>query len=134
MPASFQVHPGIPCFRSTSAALLEYFFPEDAKEFQQLAQDCADSRFYAGIHFRTDNETALVMGKAFGKYIIAICKSIQSIITNFLLPTMPLARWIDNVYIPWGSGLRSIRVFKVRPSFIKVCFLITFPATSRRFK
>jgi membrane-associated phospholipid phosphatase len=55
---------------AASGAVLEYFFPEDAKEFQRLAQDCADSRFYAGIHFRTDNETALVMGRAIGKYVV----------------------------------------------------------------
>ena len=55
---------------ATSSAVLGYFFPNDAKEFQNLAQDCADSRFYAGIHFRTDNETALVMGRALGKYIV----------------------------------------------------------------
>jgi membrane-associated phospholipid phosphatase len=55
---------------ATSSAVLEYFFPADAKEFRQLAQDCADSRFYAGIHFRTDNETALVMGAAIGKFVV----------------------------------------------------------------
>ncbi|HEX8038244.1 MAG TPA: phosphatase PAP2 family protein [Chryseosolibacter sp.] len=55
---------------ATSSAVLGYFFPEDAKEFDAMAQDCADSRFYAGIHFRTDNETALVMGRAIGKYIV----------------------------------------------------------------
>ena len=55
---------------ATSSAVLEYFFPADAKEFHQLAQDCADSRFYAGIHFRTDNETALTMGAAIGKYVV----------------------------------------------------------------
>ena len=53
----------------TSAAVLEYFFPADAKLFRQHAQDCADSRFYAGIHFRTDNEAGLQMGTALGKYI-----------------------------------------------------------------
>jgi hypothetical protein len=53
----------------TTCAVLEYFFPADAKQFQQLAQDCADSRFYAGIHFKTDNEVALRMGKELGKYI-----------------------------------------------------------------
>jgi len=52
-----------------SSAVLQYFFPTDAKEFQQLAQDCSDSRFYAGIHFRTDNEVGLQMGKDVGKYI-----------------------------------------------------------------
>ncbi len=55
---------------STSATVLEYFFPADSKEFQQLAKDCADSRFYAGIHFRTDNETGTQMGKEIGKYVV----------------------------------------------------------------
>jgi len=55
---------------ATTCAVLEYFFPADAKQFHQLAQDCADSRFYAGIHFRTDNETALQMGAALGKYVV----------------------------------------------------------------
>jgi membrane-associated phospholipid phosphatase len=55
---------------ATTCAVLEYFFPADAKQFHQLAQDCADSRFYAGIHFRTDNESALKMGAAMGKYIV----------------------------------------------------------------
>jgi membrane-associated phospholipid phosphatase len=54
----------------TSSAVLEYFFPADAKQFQQLAQDCADSRFFAGIHFRTDNETGLQMGRELGKYVV----------------------------------------------------------------
>jgi membrane-associated phospholipid phosphatase len=55
---------------ATSCAVLEYFFPADAKQFHQLAQECADSRFYAGIHFRTDNETALKMGQELGKYVV----------------------------------------------------------------
>jgi hypothetical protein len=55
---------------ATTAAVMEYFFPADAKQFWQLAQECADSRFYAGIHFRTDNESALKMGATAGKYIV----------------------------------------------------------------
>ena len=66
--------PGYPSGHATGAAttsaVLAYFFPADAKEFQELAKDCADSRFYAGIHFRTDNETGLRMGAAIGKYIV----------------------------------------------------------------
>jgi membrane-associated phospholipid phosphatase len=53
----------------TSSAVLEYFFPGDAKEFQKIAKECADSRFYAGIHFRTDNEVGLQMGRELGKYV-----------------------------------------------------------------
>jgi membrane-associated phospholipid phosphatase len=55
---------------ATSSAVLEYFFPADANQFKKLAQDCADSRFYAGIHFRTDNETGLKMGRQLGKYVV----------------------------------------------------------------
>jgi membrane-associated phospholipid phosphatase len=54
----------------TSCAVMSYFFPADVKEFKDMAQECADSRFYAGIHFRTDNETALVMGDAVGKFVV----------------------------------------------------------------
>jgi hypothetical protein len=54
----------------TTSTVMEYFFPADATYFRKLAQDCADSRFYAGIHFKTDNETGLQMGKDIGKYIV----------------------------------------------------------------
>ena len=66
--------PGYPSGHAAGAgatsAVLEYFFPTDAKYFQQLAQDCADSRFYAGIHFRTDNEVGLRLGKEVGRYVV----------------------------------------------------------------
>ena len=66
--------PGYPSGHALGAGatstVMEYFFPADTKHFQQLAQDCADSRFYAGIHFKTDNETGLRMGKEVGKYIV----------------------------------------------------------------
>ena len=66
--------PGYPSGHALGAgatsAVMEYFFPADAKEFQKFAQDCADSRFYAGIHFKSDNEVGLKMGKDIGKYIV----------------------------------------------------------------
>jgi membrane-associated phospholipid phosphatase len=55
---------------ATSSAVMSYFFPGDAKQFQKLAQDCADSRFYAGIHFKTDDEVGLKMGDAIGNYVV----------------------------------------------------------------
>lgn len=54
----------------TTSTVMEYFFPADATYFRKLAQDCADSRLYAGIHFKTDNETGLQMGKDIGKFIV----------------------------------------------------------------
>jgi membrane-associated phospholipid phosphatase len=66
--------PGYPSGHAAGAAtcsgVLTYFFPADANYFNQLAKDCADSRFYAGIHFRTDNEAGLRLGEELGKYIV----------------------------------------------------------------
>ncbi|HEY9300129.1 MAG TPA: phosphatase PAP2 family protein, partial [Phormidium sp.] len=66
--------PGYPSGHAAGAgaacAVMQYFFPADKKKFQQMAQDCADSRFYAGIHFRTDNEVGLQMGKNLGNFIV----------------------------------------------------------------
>jgi membrane-associated phospholipid phosphatase len=45
------------------AELFSYFFPADRAYFEKVAKDCAESRFQAGIHFRTDNEVGLVLGK-----------------------------------------------------------------------
>jgi membrane-associated phospholipid phosphatase len=69
---------------ATSSAVLEYFFPADAKQFQQLAKECAESRFYAGIHFRSDNETALGMGREMGKYIVETWMNKENIAKNAL--------------------------------------------------
>ena len=55
---------------ATSSTVLSYFFPAETKELQQIAQDCADSRFYAGIHFRSDNEEGLRLGHNIGKYVV----------------------------------------------------------------
>ena len=65
---------------ATTAAVLEYFFPADAKQFHQMAQECADSRFYAGIHFKTDNESALKMGNEIGKYIVDTWMNKQTVL------------------------------------------------------
>ncbi|HEX4956572.1 MAG TPA: phosphatase PAP2 family protein [Lacibacter sp.] len=55
---------------SVIAELYAYFFPEDAVHFRKLAMDVAESRFQGGIHFRTDNEVALELGKKVAAYII----------------------------------------------------------------
>ena len=56
---------------STAATILSHFFPQDAPMFRQLAKECADSRFYAGIHFPTDNKVGLDVGEKIGEYIFA---------------------------------------------------------------
>jgi len=66
--------PGYPsghaAISSVMAEIYSYFFPEDKELFRKKAKDAAESRFQAGIHFRTDNEVALELGKKVGEKII----------------------------------------------------------------
>lgn len=55
---------------SVTAELYSYFFPADKAYFQSKAKEVAESRFQGGIHFRTDNEVALELGKKVGVFIL----------------------------------------------------------------
>lgn len=59
--------PGYPsghaALSSAMAEIYSYFFPDEKDLFRQKAKEAAESRFQAGIHFRTDNEVALELGK-----------------------------------------------------------------------
>ena len=50
--------------------LLSYYFPAEKALFQKRAKEGAESRFQAGIHFRTDNEVGLDMGRKIGALIV----------------------------------------------------------------
>jgi hypothetical protein len=71
--------PGYPsghaAISGTMAELYSYFFPADAAYFQQKAKEAAESRFQAGIHFRTDNEVGLELGRKVAKAVIQKVKS-----------------------------------------------------------
>jgi membrane-associated phospholipid phosphatase len=43
--------------------LFPYFFPYEKALFMKIAKDGAESRFHAGIHFRSDNEAGLELGR-----------------------------------------------------------------------
>ena len=55
---------------SVMAELCSYFFPAERAYFLKRAKDGAESRFQAGIHFRTDNEVALDLGKKVAAAVI----------------------------------------------------------------
>jgi membrane-associated phospholipid phosphatase len=66
--------PGYPSGHATLsgvvAGLFPYFFPAEREFFNKIATDGAESRFHAGIHFRTDNDAGLVMGKQVSSKVI----------------------------------------------------------------
>lgn len=53
-----------------TSELLGYFFPNDLAYFRKRAKDAAESRFQAGIHFRTDNEVGLDLGRKIANHVI----------------------------------------------------------------
>jgi hypothetical protein len=71
--------PGYPsghaALSSISAELYSYFFPAEQAYFRQKAKDVAESRFQAGIHFRTDNEVAVELGKKVAAAVIQRAKT-----------------------------------------------------------
>jgi hypothetical protein len=71
--------PGYPSGHAAISAVMaevySYFFPDDKALFLQKAKDAAESRFQAGIHFRTDNEVALELGKKVGEAVIQKLKN-----------------------------------------------------------
>jgi len=62
-------HPSYPsghsCLSAAAAGVLGHLFPRDASRFEALASEASESRFWAGIHFRSD----LVAGRALGRAV-----------------------------------------------------------------
>lgn len=73
-PLPIPSFPGYPsghaAISAVAATILSYFFPANQPYFNSKAASAAESRFQAGIHFRTDNEVALVLGRQVGEAII----------------------------------------------------------------
>lgn len=66
--------PGYPsghaAISAVMAELYSSFFPAERAYFLEKATESAESRFQAGIHFRTDNEVGLELGRKVGKTIL----------------------------------------------------------------
>lgn len=54
----------------TSATLLAYFFPAEKDFFWQKAKEAAEARFEGGVHFRTDNEVGLDLGRKVAELVL----------------------------------------------------------------
>ncbi|HEX3032846.1 MAG TPA: vanadium-dependent haloperoxidase [Bacillota bacterium] len=67
-------HPSYPSGHATisgcASEILQYFFPTEADHLKALADECALSRLYAGVHFQADDDEGLRLGKQLGRLII----------------------------------------------------------------
>ena len=57
-------------FSAAAANVLSYLFPSGADYFNQQAQEAALSRLYGGIHYRSDIDVGLALGKRVGDYTV----------------------------------------------------------------
>lgn len=57
-------------FSGAAAAVLGHIIPERALQYDAMATEASLSRMYGGIHYRSDCEVGLVVGKNVGNYAI----------------------------------------------------------------
>ena len=72
-------HPSYPgahaCSSSSAAAVLAYLFPRDAVALNQRADEAGESRIWAGIHYRSDTDTGLALGRSVARLVIDRAKN-----------------------------------------------------------
>lgn len=57
-------------FSGAAAAILGHLIPEKASSYEAMAQEASVSRMYGGIHYRSDCQTGLDVGKAVAAYAV----------------------------------------------------------------
>lgn len=66
--------PGYPSGHSTisgaASEVLAALFPKKAREFRKMAEEAAISRLYGGIHFPSDNNNGLRLGREIGQRVL----------------------------------------------------------------
>lgn len=79
-------HPSYPSGHATiagcSEVVLSYFFESEKDQLHRLAEECAISRLYAGVHFPIDNEEGLRLGRYIGNIIVNILKQHSTLTQN----------------------------------------------------
>lgn len=58
-----------------ASAVLAYVYPDDAQSFMDQAQAAAQSRLLAGVHFPSDVQAGLDLGRAVGARVVARAKA-----------------------------------------------------------
>lgn len=57
-------------FSSAAATVLSHIVPEKAESYKAMAKEAGYSRFLAGIHYRTDCDSGLMVGNKVGLYAV----------------------------------------------------------------
>lgn len=72
-------HPSYPSGHATVAGcaetVLSYFFESEKCRLKELAEECAISRLYAGVHYPIDNSEGLRLGRNIGRIVVDILRN-----------------------------------------------------------
>ena len=69
---NFPAYPsGHACLSAAAAEVLGHYFPARQAQLAATAQEVADSRLYAGVHYRVDNDVGLEMGRQVARMVIS---------------------------------------------------------------
>jgi hypothetical protein len=60
-----------------SEIILSYFFPLESSRIKKIMEESAQSRLYAGVHFKVDNDQGLILGRQIGEIVVYLL-SIQN--------------------------------------------------------
>jgi membrane-associated phospholipid phosphatase len=67
-------HPSYPaahgCLSTATAIILGYLFPRDTAKLAALGEEAAESRIWAGIHYRSDTVAGTALGRAVANKVI----------------------------------------------------------------
>ncbi|WP_191562518.1 vanadium-dependent haloperoxidase [Metabacillus idriensis] len=56
-------------------AVLSYFFPLESSGIKKVMEESAQSRLYAGVHFRIDNDEGLRLGRQIGEVVVRLLRA-----------------------------------------------------------
>jgi hypothetical protein len=115
-------HPSYPaahaCSSSASASVLAYLFPRDAAALNQRAEEAAESRIWAGIHYRSDIDTGLAIGRSVAELVIDRAKEdgsqLEPIVTGMTLSPARVKRGGSFTATISGTNLSANTYFDVR--------------------
>ncbi len=71
--------PSYPSAHATVAGcaevMLSYFFPPESSRIKKAMEESAQSRLYAGVHFKIDNNEGLRLGRQIGEMVVKLLRS-----------------------------------------------------------
>lgn len=77
-----------------AATVLAYFFPDDARMFQEIAEEAARSRLFAGVEYPSDYAAGLELGRQIGARVVQRAREDGSAIPwTGTIPTGP-CMWV----------------------------------------